>query len=82
MPWTWPHNGTDGLHLLTSEAYDLAILDWLLPGTDGLGILEAARKQAITVPILFLTARDAPADIVTVLNSGGDDYLTQALRHG
>ena len=57
--------------------YDLLILDWMLPGKDGLALCEALRRHKIHTPILMLTARDALGDRVTGLNTGADDYLTK-----
>ena len=76
------HDGLDGLHLLTTNSYDLVILDWMIPEMDGIEVLRKARKKDITVPVLFLTARDTPEDIVHVLNAGGDDYLTKPFDMG
>ena len=55
-------NGLDGHHLAMSEAYDLIILDVMLPDVDGWRILETIRKTDKSVPVLFLTARDSVAD--------------------
>ena len=70
-------NGPDGLHLLLTGEYDLAILDIMLPGLDGWSILETARKAGRTVPVLFLTARDDIDDRVRGLEAGADDYLVK-----
>lgn len=70
-------NGPDGLHLLLTGNYDLAILDIMLPGMDGWTILEVARKAGRKVPVLFLTARDDVDDRVRGLEAGADDYLVK-----
>ena len=70
-------NGPDGLHLLLTADYDLAILDIMLPGLDGWTILETARKAGRTTPVLFLTARDDIDDRVRGLEAGADDYLVK-----
>jgi len=57
--------------------YDLVVLDWLLPGKDGLTLCRELRQRGMATPILMLTARDALADRVTGLNTGADDYLTK-----
>jgi two-component system copper resistance phosphate regulon response regulator CusR len=60
---------------LQGTSWDLAVLDWRLPGDDGLSVLRAYRSNGGAVPVLFLTARDAIADRVRALDSGADDYL-------
>jgi DNA-binding response OmpR family regulator len=55
--------------------YDATILDLALPDGDGLTLLRRLRKQGSTLPVLLLTARDAPEDRVLGLNAGADDYL-------
>ena len=70
-------DGFDGLHLATSEAYDLAILDVMLPGLDGWQILQGIRRAGNELPVLFLTARDQVEDRVKGLELGADDYLVK-----
>ncbi len=70
-------NGFDGLHLATSESYDLAILDVMLPGIDGWQILQGIRRAGNDMPVLFLTARDQVEDRVKGLELGADDYLVK-----
>jgi heavy metal response regulator len=70
------HNGVDGLHMASVNAYDLLILDGQLPGIDGLAMLSAIR-QSSDVPILMVTARTRVEDRVKGLQSGADDYLTK-----
>ena len=70
-------NGFDGLHLAGSEAYDLAILDVMLPGIDGWQILQGIRRAGNDMPVLFLTARDQIEDRVKGLELGADDYLVK-----
>ena len=70
-------NGFDGLHLATSESYDLAILDVMLPGIDGWQILQGIRRTGNDMPVLFLTARDQVEDRVKGLELGADDYLVK-----
>ncbi len=69
-------NGGDGLHMAKTEDYDLLILDVMLPGIDGWGILKELRLHKST-PVLFLSARDALEDRVRGLELGGDDYLSK-----
>jgi len=70
-------DGIDGLHLIMSEEYDLAILDIMLPGPDGLQILRTIRTAGKDMPVLFLTARDHVNDRVAGLEMGADDYLVK-----
>jgi len=67
--------GTDGAHLATTEDYDLVVLDVMLPGLDGWGVLQAIRKAGRAMPVLFLTARSQVEDRVKGLELGADDYL-------
>jgi len=60
---------------LRDSSWDLVLLDWWLPGTDGLQVLQLFRERNRTTPVLFLTARDAVDDRVTGLDAGADDYL-------
>lgn len=71
------YTGEDGFFQLTSEQFDLLILDVMLPGRSGLQVLEAARKQGLRIPVLLLTAKDAIADRVRGLDTGADDYLVK-----
>ncbi len=57
--------------------YDLIVLDWMLPGKNGLQLCADLRRRGTETPILMLTARDALADRVAGLNTGADDYLTK-----
>lgn len=68
-------DGVDGLHFGLTEAFDLAILDVMLPGIDGWGILAGIRRAGKDTPVLFLTARDRVDDRVKGLELGADDYL-------
>lgn len=69
------HDGTTGLEMAETGIYDLIVLDWMLPGIDGLEILKTIRKNGLKTPVIFLTARDEIASRVTGLDSGADDYL-------
>lgn len=68
-------DGEDGWHRLSTETWDIILLDWWLPEMDGLTLLERFRQAGGTTTVLFLTARDAVSDRVTGLNGGADDYL-------
>ena len=70
------HNGVDGLHLAMESEYDLLVLDGMLPGIDGLGLLAALRQSKQT-PVLMLTARVRVEDRVKGLRGGADDYLVK-----
>lgn len=70
-------NGLDGLHLALTDAYDLAILDVMLPGIDGWQVLQGIRRAGKEMPVLFLTARDQVEDRVKGLELGADDYLVK-----
>jgi DNA-binding response OmpR family regulator len=63
--------------LMGETRYDLVILDWMLPGMDGLALCQHYRQQGHVAPILLLTAKDTTADKVAGLDSGADDYLVK-----
>ncbi|MEX2451372.1 MAG: response regulator transcription factor [Rhodospirillales bacterium] len=69
--------GPDGLAMATGEPYDILIVDRMLPGMDGLVIVEALRKSGNHSPVLFLSALAQVDDRVKGLQAGGDDYLTK-----
>ncbi len=69
-------NGIDGKHLALEGDYDLVLLDVMLPGIDGFGVLQALRATRNT-PVLMLTARDHVEDRVRGLQDGADDYLVK-----
>ncbi len=71
----WFKEGIIGREALSSAEYDAVILDLSLPGLDGLDILRDWRSSGLDIPVLILTARDAPGQKVEGLNSGADDYL-------
>ena len=68
-------NGEDALAYAESEEYDGLILDIMMPGLDGIQVLQKLRKMEITTPALFLTARTEVAQRVEGLDAGADDYL-------
>jgi DNA-binding response OmpR family regulator len=70
------HDGPTALMLAAQARPDLVILDWMLPGLDGLAVCRRLRERSI-VPILMLTARAEEADRVLGLEVGADDYLTK-----
>jgi DNA-binding response OmpR family regulator len=69
--------GEEGFFLATSQTFDLVLLDLMLPGRDGLQILETLRGQGLKTPVLVLTARDTVEDRVRGLDRGADDYLVK-----
>jgi two-component system copper resistance phosphate regulon response regulator CusR len=69
--------GDDGLHLARTVAYDLAILDVMLPNIDGWDVLANLRREGKQTPVLFLTAKDSVDDRVKGLELGADDYLVK-----
>jgi len=71
------HSGEEGFFLISAEPFDLVVLDWMLPGRDGIEILKALRARGTKTPVLLLTARDAVKDRVLGLESGADDYLVK-----
>ena len=68
-------DGRDGLFLAAGEPYDVMIVDRMLPGLDGLGIVKTIRGAGIKTPVLFLTTLGGIDDRVEGLEAGGDDYL-------
>lgn len=70
-------DGRSGLLRAAGEAWDLLIIDRMLPGIDGLALVRTIRASGITTPVLFLTTMGGIDDRVTGLNAGGDDYLVK-----
>src|SRR6266852_137175 len=68
-------DGDSAWHALQTGTWDLVVLDWWLPGPDGLDVLRRFRQVDRATPVLFLTARDAVSDRVRGLDAGADDYL-------
>jgi len=67
--------GVDAIGQVQTGGYDFVILDWMLPGMDGLAVCRELRQQGVTTPIIMLTARDAVGERVLGLRAGADDYL-------
>ena len=78
----WAETGVDGIALAEYGHYDLLLLDLMLPGVDGLGIVRHVRKRNDGTPILILTARDERTHVIELLNAGADDYLTKPFDLG
>ena len=74
------HDGIDGLFIAQSSDFDLLILDVMLPGMDGWGVIRRFRERS-QVPVLFLTARDSVKDRVKGLELGADDYLIKPFSY-
>jgi len=70
-------DGEAGLTAATTQPYDVAIVDLMLPRRDGLSLIEGLRRQGVTTPVLILSARRSVDDRVRGLQTGGDDYLTK-----
>lgn len=70
-------DGQEALDFAHSNRFDLIVLDLMLPRKDGFEVAQQLRRANIRTPLLVLTARDSPADIVRALDSGADDYLTK-----
>jgi DNA-binding response OmpR family regulator len=75
-------DGIDGLWMARENAYDVVVLDLMLPGLDGHEVCRQLRAAGIWTPILVLTARDAEADEVAALDVGADDYLAKPFSYG
>ncbi len=70
-------NGVEGLDYATSENYDAAVVDIMLPRMDGLSMIRQMRDKKIKTPVIILSAKRSVDDRVTGLQSGGDDYLVK-----
>lgn len=70
-------NGQAALSALRANAYDLLVLDWMLPDTDGVSLLRTLRAEGSRLPVIFLTARGEVDDRVSGLDAGADDYMTK-----
>lgn len=70
-------NGADALRLLLFDAFDVAILDRMLPGLDGLSVVQRSRAAKVRTPVLLLTALGRIQDRVEGLDAGADDYLVK-----
>ena len=70
-------DGREAFNSLIGSEYDLAIVDLMLPGMNGLALVRNLRRQLVGLPILIITARDALEDRVSGLDAGADDYLVK-----
>ena len=71
------YNGPEALEMIEREIPDIVLLDVMMPGMDGFGLLRRLRADGIDAPALFLTARDSLQDKIAGLTLGGDDYVTK-----
>ncbi|CEG28339.1 response regulator transcription factor [Bacillus sp. B-jedd] len=71
------HNGLDGYKRYKEEGWDLLIVDWMLPGMDGVTLCRKIREEKSEIPIIMLTAKDSESDQVLGLEMGADDYVTK-----
>jgi DNA-binding response OmpR family regulator len=75
-------DGSSGLRAAERSAFDIIVLDVMLPFVDGLEITRRLRRSGVWTPVLLLTARDDPEDIIRGLDAGADDYLTKPCAFG
>ncbi|OAS87080.1 MULTISPECIES: response regulator transcription factor [Metabacillus] len=71
------HNGLEGYERFKGNEWDLMILDWMLPGMDGVSLCRKIREEKSSIPIIMLTAKDSESDQVLGLEMGADDYVTK-----
>lgn len=71
------HNGDDAAYYISSVTYDVVILDRMLPGVDGLTLLQKIRSQGNTIPVIMVTAMNGIYDRIDGLDGGADDYLVK-----
>jgi len=75
------HDGLEAWDCLCAAPYDVVVLDIMMPGLNGLALVERIRSKGMAVPVLLLTARDAVSDRVQGLNAGADDYLVKPFAY-
>jgi len=75
------HNGDEGVEFALRGIYDVAVVDWMLPGRDGPSVVQAMRAARLPTAVLMLTARTQVEDRVAGLYSGADDYLTKPFSY-
>ena len=73
----WVTDGEDAYSYATETHYDVLILDWMMPGEEGVSVCQRLRKQGYTGAIIMLTAKDALEDRIIGLDSGADDYVVK-----
>jgi two-component system, OmpR family, response regulator len=77
MTGEFVHDGIEGYERYKQAEWDLMILDWMLPGMDGVTLCRKIREEKSTIPIIMLTAKDTESDQVLGLEMGADDYVTK-----
>ncbi len=70
-------DGKSGLHMALTSTYDVAVIDIMLPGLDGLSIIDEVRRRRFKLPVIILSAKRSIDERVEGLQAGGDDYLTK-----
>ncbi|PSJ27899.1 DNA-binding response regulator [Streptosporangium nondiastaticum] len=75
------HDGRTGLHLATEDAYDVIVLDVMLPGLNGYHVCARLREAGVWTPVLMLTAKDGEYDEAEGLDTGADDYVTKPFSY-
>jgi len=73
--------GEEGEYMAGENVYDIIVLDWMLPGKNGLKILQSLRQKKIKTPIIMLTAKGETEDKVAALRAGADDYLAKPFAY-
>ena len=74
--------GDDAIDMLRFYEYDVAVIDWRMPGREGIEVVEWARRHERPTALLMLTARDTPPDRIRGLDTGADDYLVKPFDFG
>jgi len=74
-------DGEEGEYMASTNTYDIVILDWMLPGKEGIEILRNLRTKQIKIPIIMLTAKGETKDKVDALTMGADDYLDKPFAY-
>ncbi|MDF2668556.1 MAG: DNA-binding response regulator [Paenibacillus sp.] len=74
------HDGLEAERLIMEQAWDLILLDWMLPGKDGLTLCHDIRLRNNNVPVILLTAKDQEHDRILGLNTGADDYVIKPIQ--
>lgn len=76
------NTGARFMQAMVRETFDVLVLDWMMPDTTGLAVLDWLRQLENHTPVIFVTSRDAEEDIVQALAHGADDYLVKPARPG